>query len=134
MAFTGPAEDRLAIRERLDAYCDAVFRHNAEDWIANWAEDGVWKLPTIDVSGKAAIKAAWIQAMSGFSLAGFFCAPGHIEITADQAVARSYTQEILVTKDGGVIRIIGAYADTLAKRDGVWLFTSRTYTVLRQET
>ena len=36
MAFKGSVEDRLAIRERVDAYCDAVFRRNADDWIACW--------------------------------------------------------------------------------------------------
>jgi hypothetical protein len=31
MPFTGPAEDRLAIRELLEAYADAVCRHDAAD-------------------------------------------------------------------------------------------------------
>ena len=36
--FDGPLEDRMAIRERIEAYSDAVFRKDADAWIANWRE------------------------------------------------------------------------------------------------
>ena len=134
--YKGAAEDRLAIRERIEAYSDAVFRHDADAWIANWAEDGVWHLPALglDLTGRPAIRAAWEQAMSAFAMAGFFAVPGAIEINEDMATARSYTQEILVAKDGGGVRkIVGAYDDTLVKRDGQWLFARRAYNVLHDE-
>lgn len=134
--YKGAAEDRLAIRERIESYSDAVFRHDADAWIANWAEDGVWHLPALglDLTGRPAIRAAWEQAMSAFAMAGFFAVPGAIEINGDMATARSYTQEILVAKDGGGVRkIVGAYDDTLVKRDGQWLFTRRAYNVLHDE-
>jgi ketosteroid isomerase-like protein len=132
--FEGPVEDRLAIRERIEAYSDAVFRHDAEAWIANWADEGVWRLPGVDVAGKAQIKAAWIQAMSGFAVAGFFASPGAIEVRGDQASVRVYTQEILVDHAGQLRRIVGAYDDILVKAAGKWLFSSRTYTVLHDQT
>ena len=134
--YKGAVEDRLAIRERIESYSDAVFRHDADAWIANWAEDGVWHLPSlgIDLTGRPAIRAAWEQAMSAFAMAGFFAVPGAIEINDDMASARSYTQEILVAKDGGGVRkIVGAYDDTLVKRDGQWLFARRAYNVLHDE-
>ena len=134
--YKGAAEDRLAIRERIESYSDAVFRHDADAWIANWAEDGVWHLPALglDLTGRPAIRGAWEQAMSAFAMAGFFAVPGAIEINDDMATARSYTQEILVAKDGGGVRkIVGAYDDTLVKRDGQWLFTRRAYNVLHDE-
>lgn len=132
--FDGPVEDRLAIRERIEAYSDAVFRKDADAWIANWAEDGVWKLPGIDVTGKAQIKAAWVGAMSNFAVAGFFATPGAIEVRGDHASVRVYTQEVLIDHAGGVRRIIGAYDDELVKTDGAWLFASRAYTVLHDQT
>ena len=132
--FDGPVEDRLAIRERIEAYSDAVFRKDADAWIANWAEDGVWKLPGIDVTGKPQIKAAWVGAMSNFAVAGFFATPGSIEVRGDRASVRVYTQEVLIDHAGGVRRIIGAYADELVKTDGAWLFASRAYTVLHDQT
>jgi uncharacterized protein (TIGR02246 family) len=132
-AFEGPVEDRLAIRERIEAYSDAVFRHDAESWIACWAEDGVWKLPGIDVAGRANIKAAWIGAMGAFEMAGFFAVPGSIRVSGDRAKVRVYTQEILVLKAGGMRRIVGAYDDDLVKQDGVWRFASRAYKVLHDQ-
>jgi SnoaL-like protein len=43
MTFAGPFEDRLAIRELLDAYSDAVCSFDADAWGATWAEGGVWE-------------------------------------------------------------------------------------------
>jgi ketosteroid isomerase-like protein len=133
MAFEGPVEDRLAIRERVDAYCDAVFRRNADDWIACWAEDGVWKLPGMEVSGREAMKPAWIKAMSAYKFTGFFGNPGHIVVDGDTAEARVYTTEYLEKTDGAFVKIFGAYDDRLVKRAGAWVFSSRTYTILRTE-
>ena len=134
--YKGAMEDRLAIRERIESYSDAVFRRDADAWIANWTEDGVWHLPGLglDLTGRPAIRATWEQVMSTFAMAGFFAVPGAIEIDNDTATARSYTQEILVAKDGGGVRkIVGAYDDTLVKRDGQWLFARRAYNVLHDE-
>jgi ketosteroid isomerase-like protein len=134
MSFSGPPDDRLAIRERIEAYSDAVFRHDPEAWIACWSEDGVWRLPGIDVTGRAQIKAAWVGAMSAFRLAAFFATPGAIEVEDDRATARVYTQEILVDAAGKTRRIIGAYDDALVRQAGVWLFARRAYTILHDET
>jgi hypothetical protein len=50
MSNTGSVEDRLAIRELLEAYADAVCCVDADAWGATWAEDSVWELP--DRQGK----------------------------------------------------------------------------------
>lgn len=133
MSFAGSVEDRLAIRERIDAYSAAVFQKDAEAWIANWCEDGVWSLPGISVSGKAQIKAAWAQAMEAFALAAFFATPGAIVVHGATANATVYTQEILVDAAGVVRRIIGAYDDELVKEAGVWLFRRRAYRILHDQ-
>ena len=133
MAFVGPIEDRLAIRERIDAYCDAVFRRDADDWIACWAPDAVWKLPSMEVSGHEAMRPAWIGAMSAYKFTGFFGNPGHIVVDGDTAEARTYTTEHLEKTDGSFMRIYGAYDDKLVKLDGAWVFASRAYNVLRVE-
>ncbi len=129
MAFTGPLEDRYAIRERIDAYGDAVFRQDAEAWIANWCDDASWSLPGFSVSGKAAIKSAWIEAMKAFKLAAFFATPGSIKVHGQVAVAGVHTQEILIGHDGRVRTIIGVYDDELVKISGLWLFRRRTYAI-----
>jgi ketosteroid isomerase-like protein len=134
MSFAGSVEDRLAIRERIEAYSDAVFQKDAEAWIANWCEDGVWSLPGISVSGKAQIKAAWMQAMEAFALAAFFATPGAIVVDGATAKARVHTQEILIDAAGAVRRIIGAYDDELVKVADVWLFRRRAYRILHDRT
>jgi hypothetical protein len=132
-AFEGPMDDRLAIRERIDAYADAVFRHDAESWIACWADDAVWRMPGVEVSTKSNIKAAWEGAMAGFALAAFFSTPGSIRVAGQAAEVRVYTQEILILRDGAVRKIIGAYDDRLVKMGADWLFAKRVYTVLHDE-
>ncbi len=133
--YKGAIEDRLAIRERIETYSHAVFLKDADLWISNWAEDGVWNLPSVGVemTGRAKIRAAWEQAMSNYAMAGFFAVPGAIEVNGDTATARSYTQEVLLTKDGALRKIVGAYDDTLVKGNGTWLFARRSYTVLHDE-
>jgi len=130
MSFTGSVEDRLAIRERIEAYADAVFRRDGDDWIACWAEDAEWSLMGMTLSGKAVIRGAWEQAMAGFPLAAFFGQPGAIEVSGDRAAVRVYTQEVLTTPDGGLRRVVGRYDDTLTRVNGQWLFARRVYTIL----
>ncbi|MEO8813324.1 MAG: nuclear transport factor 2 family protein [Caulobacteraceae bacterium] len=133
MAFTGPMEDRLAIRERIDAYGDAVFRADPAAWIANWAEGAIWRLPGFEARGLTDIEAAWRGAMGAFRLAAFFAAPGHIVVDGARAEARVHTREILVAGDGAVRRIVGVYADRLIRSGGIWLFELRDYAILHDE-
>ena len=46
MAFSGPLEDRVAIRELMDTYADAICRVDPDDYAACWADEGaVWSIP-----------------------------------------------------------------------------------------
>jgi hypothetical protein len=45
MPFTGPNEDRLAIRELIDTYADATNLRDAELWGSLFDEDARWELP-----------------------------------------------------------------------------------------
>lgn len=130
MTFDGPIEDRLAIRERIESYGDAVFQRDEKAWAANWAEDSVWKLMGTEVKGKANIVAMWRQAMAGFSFVSFFGNPGAIAISGDGAEVRVYTLEFLVEAGGKTRRVVGQYDDKLVRQNGRWLFQSRTYRIL----
>lgn len=131
MSFTGPIEDRIAIRETLEAYADAVFRRDAQAWGANWAEDSVWDLAGTEVSGKANIIGLWTTAMAGFSFVAFFVQPGEIKIDGNHATVRSYTVEHLADAEGKSRHIIGCYDDKLIKDNGAWRFAKRVYRILR---
>lgn len=130
MPFTGPFEDRLAIRELLDAYADAVTRCDVDDMGACWAEDAEWSLPDYpDIGttrGKTAILAMWTEAMKHYPGLMFEAWPGSIAIDGARAVMRSYTSEVY--DQGGVTkRDRGVYDDVCVKQDGRWLFQSRVF-------
>ncbi|MBU6266506.1 MAG: SgcJ/EcaC family oxidoreductase [Sphingomonadales bacterium] len=130
MPFTGPFEDRFAIRELLETYADAVTRRDPEAWGATWAEDGVWAMPDYPEfptqQGRANIVALWVEAMKQYPGIMFEAWPGSIEVSGDSAVVRSYTSEIYDQGDI-TMRDRGVYEDTCVKRDGRWLFRSRTF-------
>jgi ketosteroid isomerase-like protein len=133
MSFIGPFEDRLAIRELVDSYGDAVSRYNAEDWGANWAVDAVWilNLPNLPkVEGRKAIVELWVQAMSAYEWVLMTAKPGEIIVNKDQAAGRFFTSEVTRLKGGEEQRIAGRYDDTYVKIDGRWYFKSRTYKML----
>ena len=51
MAFSGPLEDRIAIRELLETYANAACRVDAEAWGSTWAEDGLREMPDYPLHG-----------------------------------------------------------------------------------
>jgi len=134
MISSGPIEDRLAIRELVESYNDAVMRFDADAWAANWADDGVWKLGAMgEFTGRAAIVATWRQAMSAFSFVGFFASAGPIAVDGDRARGTWYQQEFLHAKDGTKRAVTGRYDDDYVKRGARWYFLRRSYTVLQSE-
>ena len=132
MGFEGPLEDRIAIRERIEAYGDAVFQRDEAAWAANWADDSIWNLAGMEVKGKTNIVAMWKNAMAGFSTVTFLANPGAIRIRGNTADVRVYTLEFLVETGGKARRVVGQYDDRLVKENGAWLFQSRSYKILNE--
>lgn len=140
MAFTGPLEDRILIRELLDTYAHGVMTRDAETWASTWAEDSYWALPEFPdlggFTGKQTIVSAWVESMKNYGLGGnaarpmvYVAHPGEIRVDGDRASAISYTSEIFEDPASGkTMRLRGRYVDELAKIDGRWLFTRREYT------
>lgn len=130
MPFTGPYEDRLAIRELLDAYSDAVCRCDVEAWGALWTEDSVWSLPDYpefgETRGKKAIVAMWVEAMKNYPGIIYVGTPGSIVVKGDRAEMRSYSSEVY-DQDGVTKRDRGLYEDVCVKVNGQWLFQSRVF-------
>lgn len=137
MPFSGPFEDRLAIRELLETYADAVTRRDADTWGATWAEDGEWSLPDYPemgtTKGREAIVAMWTEAMKSYPGIMFEAWPGSIEVEGDSATMRSYTTEVY-DQDGNTLRDRGLYEDTCVKRGGRWLFKSRSFRNIHRQT
>lgn len=134
MLSRGPVEDRLAIRELVDSYNDAVMRFDAEAWAANWTEDASWTLPGAgEVTGRDNVVGVWKQAMEAFSFVGFFASAGPIVVNRDEAHGTWYQQEFLHQKDGVKRTIVGRYEDDYVKAGGRWYFHKRVYSILNAE-
>ena len=137
MAFSGPFEDRLAIRELIEHYADAVMQRDADAWGEVWAEDARWSLPEYEglelLEGRDNIVAGWISSMGDYPGLVYIATPGAIEVSGDTASARTYTSEMFPGQDGGMLRVRGQYDDELRKEAGRWFFTYRVYQTLRSD-
>lgn len=130
--FTGPIEDRIAIRERIESYNDAVFRRDADDWAECWAEDAEWQVGDHAASGRAAIRELWLELMGALDAAAMYVNHGAVAVTGDGADARCYMLELLKRPDGSQMLVSGRYDDRLRRdSDGQWRFVTRSYTILQ---
>jgi ketosteroid isomerase-like protein len=132
MAFLGPLADRLELRELLDSYGDAVLRQDAADWGALWAREAVWSLAGTQVRGRDAIVAAWRAAMADFAITAFVQAPGSLAVDGERAHGDCQTVERLITQDGVIRDIRGAYRDRFVREDGGWRFAERIYRIVHE--
>jgi hypothetical protein len=144
MPFTGPLEDRIAIRELMDTHAHGVMSKDPEVWGAIWADDASWSLldyPDLgDFEGKEMIVSGWIESMKHYGLDNctkpmvYFMQPGAIEVSGNHAKAVAYTIEIYDDPATGQrVHGTGRYNDTLEKRDDRWLFTRREYAIVHED-
>ena len=132
MGFEGPLEDRLAIRELIDRYSDAVSRFDLEVWDDLWTDDGEWQLMGNHLRGKEAIAGFWGAVLNSLDSVIFQAQPVAVAIDGDQASGRVLVMETLKPKDGERRAIHGHYDDTYVKEAGVWRFRMRRHRVLHE--
>lgn len=132
MAFTGPGEDRIAIRELYDAYADGANRMDRAAWLAVWTDDAEWQTHYFDVKGIAAIGEKYDELMAPVTATSFFTQICAIEVDGDTASARAIAQERLAMP-GGSYRLTGRYEDTLMRTADGWRFRRREYHVMFEE-
>ena len=144
MAFTGPLEDRLAIRELMNTHAHGVMTKDPDVWGSIWADDAFWELleyPDLGgFDGKDAIVSAWTEALKVYGLDDmtkpmvYFMEPGSIEVYGDRATAVAYTHEVYQHPESKkIVRGTGRYDDVLEKRDGQWLFVRRAYGIVHEQ-
>ncbi len=129
MPFTGPIEDRLAIRELYGSYADAAFTGNGESWLACWADDCEWDTPAGKASGKPGLRAQWDGLWSRIETMVFFAEITAIEIAGETAAARAYCREVSRWLDGSTVKVIGRYDDHIVRDGGSWRFARRRFTM-----
>lgn len=125
--FNGPVEDRLALRELIDRYSDAVNRLDAVAWGATWADDSVWGFRGTEIKGRDAILATWQRAMAGFETVWFQSSPGSIEVEGDRATLVTHTFEYLKPRDAPVRLQTGLYTDRAIRLADGWRFSQRLF-------
>lgn len=120
---------QVEINALIAAYSDAVNRRNADDWAACWADDAVWRLRTMELSGKEQIVAGWRKAMESYAQVWFMAFAGHITLESDgnSAQVRSHTFEYLCPVGRTPKLQSGLYEDRVIRQDGRWVFASRTF-------
>lgn len=145
MPFTGPLEDRIAIRELMNTHAHGVMTKDPIEWGSIWADDASWELPEYPdlgvFHGKEVIVSNWIESMKAYGLAGmtkpmvYFMEPGSIEVDGNTAAAVAYTHEVYEDphNNGQLVRGTGRYDDRLEKRGGKWLFTHRAYRIIHEQ-
>ena len=133
MPFTGPIDDRHAIRDLYDSYADGANRGDREAWLACWHDDAVWWTHYFEVTGKDAIRQSHISLMENVETTTFLTQIGAIEVDGDRAKGRAFCLERLVMKTGGSHRLTGRYEDDLLRVDGAWRFARREYNVMIEE-
>ena len=128
------AEDLAGINAALACYVDGVNRRDAALWASSWDEEAEWRLFGPEpVRGRDTIVAAWVTAMADFPFVVMHATQGQVLVDGDAAQGRSYTSEVAETADGRHLRVWGGYADGYRKRNGVWRFSSRTFSILKSE-
>lgn len=128
----GSIEDRLAIRELVEAFACAAMRGDATKVGSTWSEDGVWKLPSMPepARGRNAIVSAFAKATDYLSFMSMISVPTELVVEGDTARGKALCQELIVTKTNEQKTVVGCYDDTYVKREGRWYFQTRTYEVV----
>ncbi|EJL24830.1 nuclear transport factor 2 family protein [Novosphingobium sp. AP12] len=129
MPFTGPVEDRLAIRELYGTYADASWRGDRALWLTTFTEDGRWTSHLFDAAGHAALAETWDGLWKDWASVAFMAEIGSMEIAGDGAAVRSYAREVVQTKEGAIFKLCGRYEDALVREGGEWKFARRDYTL-----
>lgn len=132
MAFTGPIEDRLAIRDLYDSYADGANRGDRAAWLACWSDDAVWWTHYFEMKGRDAIGGQYDQLMANVKQTIFTTQICAIEVSGNTATARAVCSERLLQTTGGEYQLTGRYEDELERRDGQWIFVRRTYHVMHE--
>ena len=121
---------KLAIRELVARYSEAVSRGDAKAFGETWAEDGEWLLMGQRAVGPEATTAQWQRLVRGFDFVVQFSHGGIIDVEGDTATGRWQISEHGRGLDGSTFFSMGFYADRYVCVDGCWRFQSRHFEVV----
>jgi ketosteroid isomerase-like protein len=124
-------EDRLAIRELVERFHDAVNHRDFATLGLLFTDDAVWEVaPPFDrrFAGPANIVAGVSESVGRLEFLVQSCSPIVVELQdAAHATARTSMQEFGRFRDGTSMRVAGTYFDAFRKADGTWRFSHRIF-------
>ncbi|TYB45285.1 nuclear transport factor 2 family protein [Actinomadura chibensis] len=131
-------EDERAVTRLILSYAPLVDSGCAADVAALWAEDGVYDVDELLMSGRAEVEAmVRSEGHQGFIAGGcaHFAGPPHVVVSGDEATATGYTLMIVHGPDGFFVRRATANRWRLRRTPFGWRVVNRTSRVLdgRQE-
>jgi hypothetical protein len=135
MTMTTEVDDRLAIRELVDAYAHCADRRDAEGQKALFTEDthflvymeGEGSEPTQELNGREALTPVFDD-LNRYDATTHFNGQSSIALDGDRATGESYCLAHHLYTESGERKLMVAslrYLDTFVKAEGAWLFGER---------
>jgi hypothetical protein len=122
-------EAQFAIQERIALYNQSLDQGRYDDFLACWAEDGVFDGLGGPYVGKPAIRGFISRYDERYRLRlhglRHFTVNTVSRIDGDLATSHSHLQLVSTGSKGASILFTGLYADSLRRDGGQWLFTRR---------
>jgi hypothetical protein len=123
--------DRIAIRDLINRYSDAVTRRDWPSVGATFHDDAIWSVGgafNLEYRTRANIQAGLRAGVSTFEFLVQMTHSVVIELDGDHAASRTLINEIgrnSAQKSG--LFLLGFYTDALSRRDGCWAFDRRHF-------
>jgi uncharacterized protein (TIGR02246 family) len=129
-------EDRFAIRELIDRFCDSINERDWEAFAACFVEDGVWDVgPPISFRNEGKSQILKFVSTGAAELECIIQTAHAVKITSngDAATARSTMRELMRAPDGSGMQIWGTYYDILVRTAEGWQFKQRKLHLILHE-
>jgi hypothetical protein len=123
--------DRLAIRELIERYSDAITRRAWDDMGATYHEDGVWTCAApmnLELRTRAVIQETIGAGLADYDLVVQMTHSIVIDLQGDKATARTVLNETSRNSKANTgLFLLGIYNDRLSRRNGRWGFDHRVF-------
>jgi AcrR family transcriptional regulator len=121
-----------ALRQLVNRYCDAVIRHDVEEFAGLWDAEATWTVGGRTFGGSKAIVAAWDKSMSAFAWV-VQSAPQmvfDVDERAGTGTGRVTVQERFKRSSGRSGSTLATAEDRYVRRAGQWRFAERRLNVI----
>jgi uncharacterized protein (TIGR02246 family) len=123
------ADADAGIRQLHARFADAVWRQDATEFAACFAQDGLWKIAGMEVSGRAEIEEMCPKMLGRCTHIHLMTGQAILQVNGDTAKGRLAMTEFARMNDGSTAMTIGWYHDDYVVEDGRWRFAKRHWSM-----